>query len=163
MEVEYLEGGGVTGKGVAILGIQNIGRGAAYAVDAGLDLGEAVVPASPWGLDEPEPRNLTVLSAQEGCDLYFDFLDERPGRSMLVIDYQDLNGRRYASRIQIEDSRSWTQPEVNVLRMDQVELLVDRELIPWKAPRGRLRYGLFRLSEWWRWRRLKRSDTFSEF
>lgn len=162
VEVEYLEEGGVTGKGVAILAIQNIGRGAAYAVDAGLDLGETVVPVSPWGLVDSEPRNLTALPSQDSCDLYFDSLDVRPGRSVLVIDYQDLNGRRYASRIQIDDSRSWTRPGVDVLRMDRVELFVDHELIPWKAPRGRLKYGWFRLSEWWRWRRRK-TDDYVEF
>jgi len=162
VEVEFLDRQGVRGDGVVILNVQNVGRGAAFELDAGLDLGDAVVPASPWALDEPAPRNLSILPPGEDFDFYFDFLDQRPGTSTLIIDYQDLNGRPYSSKIVIEDVRSWTEPEVGILRMAKVELLDNHELIPWKAPRGRLRFLVFRLREWWKWKRLKTRD-FIEF
>jgi hypothetical protein len=102
------------------------------------------------------PRNFAVFPAGEEMELDFEYFDERPTKAVLIVDYADLNGRPYSTRITIDDLPIFNnRGEVieRVVRMDRVEVFDKRELIPWKPPttlRGRV--------EWWRAARRQRKE-----
>jgi hypothetical protein len=146
------------GEDTARLSVRNVGRGAAYYIDAGLDLGQTVIPASPWMPELAGPSNLAVLPVGESLSLFFDSVDQRPKSCSVIVDYEDLNGRPYSTRISISDVQPNSEPgESWVLVVSRVVLSDNRELIPWKPPRGRLRFAIFRIRERWRFRKFGRS------
>lgn len=107
--------------------VRNVGRGAAYYVDAALGVEDYYVPADEFGSGRNGLGNLAVLSPGEELGLSFGISDGRPSGAEVLIDYADLNGRPYSTRIEIAQSIS-----PGVLRMSKVELSDNRERIPWK-------------------------------
>jgi hypothetical protein len=72
-EVTYIER-----DKVIALSIKNVGRGAAYCVDAGLDIGGFVAPASMAVPGTMQPRNYAVFAAGDEIDLYFTHVNDAP-------------------------------------------------------------------------------------
>jgi len=107
--------------------VRNVGRGAAYYVDAALGIGDYYVPADEFGSGRKGIGNLAVLSPGEELGLSFGISDGRPASAEVLIDYADLNGRPYSTRIEIDQSIG-----PSALRMSKVELSDNRERIPWK-------------------------------
>lgn len=131
VEVDYVTD--TSDIAMMILGIRNVGRGAAYYVDAALDVGNVFIPASLALPGEWQPVNLAVLPVGEALDLHFTHLDERPSRCRVVIDYVDLNGHPYATTLEISDLKVGEGTQTShLLRVERVEMDDGKELIPWK-------------------------------
>jgi hypothetical protein len=107
--------------------VRNVGRGAAYYIDAALGVDGIYVPAEEWIPGRKGIENLAVLPAGEDLSLSFEVSEGRPSEAEVVIDYADLNGRPYSTRIEINEA---FVPQI--LRMAKVELSDNRERIPWK-------------------------------
>jgi hypothetical protein len=107
--------------------VRNVGRGAAYYIDAALGVNEIFVPAEEFSPGKRVIENLAVLPAGEDLRLSFDVSDGPPQEAEILIDYADLNGRPYSTRIEVNEA--FVPP---VLRMAKVELSDNRERIPWK-------------------------------
>ena len=137
---------------VMVVGVRNVGRGAAYYVDAALGVDGTYVPAGAAVPGQRRVENFAVLPVGDELRLCFELVDERPTEAEVVIDYADLNGRPYSTRIQLD--------EINLeaaLRMSKVELSDNRERIPWKPwtwePETRREWLL------WKVRRPRREDA----
>lgn len=130
--------------------VVNVGRGAAYGIDAGLDLGDSVVPASLWARKRLGAENLAVLPVDKALDLKFTHLGTKPGSGKVIIDYKDLNGRPYATIITLDLLPLWDDQDSKVLRVAEVSLEDGRERIPWKPPNGRLAKFRWDIAESWR-------------
>jgi hypothetical protein len=141
-------------KSELVVEVRNLGRGAAYYIDAGLDLGGSVVPASLWTRGRRGAENLAILPVDKSIDLKFGYLEERPGPCKVIIDYQDLNGRPYSTLITLDLLPLWDDEGTDVLRIERVDLEDGRERIPWKPPTGRWARARWRAEE--RWRQFKR-------
>jgi hypothetical protein len=134
--------------------VRNVGRGAAYYVDAALGIGDSYLPARPSSPLLPVVQNFAVLPVDGELELYFEIGDDRVEKAELLIDYADLNGRPYSTRVAVD--------KMNVdlhLRMSKVKLFDNRERIPWKPwtwePETRLEWLATKL------RRLARRDPWS--
>jgi hypothetical protein len=128
----------------------NVGRGAAYAIDAGLDLGDSVVPASLWAPKRQGAENFAVLPVDKALDLKFTHLGTKPDSGKVIIDYKDLNGRPYATIITLDLLPLWDDQDSRVLRIAGVSLEDGRERIPWKPPNGKLAKFRWDVAERWR-------------
>jgi hypothetical protein len=111
---------------VMAITVRNVGRGAAYYVDAALGVEEIYWPAHDSAPGRKGVENLAVFPAASELSLCFD-LNERPKEAEVLIDYTDLNGRPYSTRIQLDEINV-----ASVLRMSKVTLSDNRERIPWK-------------------------------
>jgi hypothetical protein len=133
--------------------IRNVGRGAAYYLDAGLDFGTAVFPAQGSGPETTMAHNFAVVPVDETRVLNFTHIKERPKECELIIDYSDLTGSRYSTRIVIRELLIFEPKELVRLIMDKVEMQQDVELIPWNLPPTR--WWLLRraVRNWWKKRR----------
>jgi hypothetical protein len=135
----------------AMATLRNVGAGAAYYLDIGLDLGGTIIPAAPWEPDGAQPSNFAVLPAGESIDLHFMGVDERPEKCELIADYEDVAGASYSTRIAISTLIAW-YPEARddeALRMTRVTLSTGGGIVPWSQPpslwsRSRTRYDLWR-------------------
>jgi hypothetical protein len=116
--------------------VVNVGRGAAYDIDPGLDLGDSVVPASLWASKRQGAENLAVLPVDRALDLKFTHLGTRPDAGKVIIDYKDLNGRPYVTTVTLDLLPLWDDQDTKVLRIAGVSLEDGRERIPWKPPNG---------------------------
>ncbi|HKF83607.1 MAG TPA: hypothetical protein VKB23_11670 [Solirubrobacterales bacterium] len=145
-------------KFLLIFEVRNVGRGAVYYIDAGLDLGESVVPASLWSPGRAGAENLAILPVDDSIDLQFTHLDERPGPCKIILDYQDLNGRPYVTVVTLDLLPLWDDQGTEVLRVEKVDLEDGRERIPWKPPTGRLARARWRVHESWRQHKERRAD-----
>jgi hypothetical protein len=111
-----------------VMVIRNVGRGAAYYVDAALGVDGMYTPADPSSLARGQVQSLAVLATAAELRLYFALPDfELPSEGEILIDYADLNGRPYSTRIQLDDINV-----ASTLRVSKVELSDNRERIPWK-------------------------------
>jgi hypothetical protein len=112
---------------VMIIVVRNVGRGAAYYIDAALGVDGIYIPASESIPGRQGIENFAVFPADTEMRLYLEFHDERPKAGEVLIDYTDLNGRPYSTRIELDDINT-----KSVLRMSKVTLSDNRERIPWK-------------------------------
>lgn len=150
IEVDY-----VADDQLVVLGIRNVGRGAAYDIDAALKHADGYVPANPWSPGETDPANFTVLPVGDSLDLHFTNIESRPTDGELVIDYEDLTGRPYATRVQVRELRIYEGSQTfDVLRMARAKLFDDHQLVPWNDPKNYTRRRLRRL-----WRRANSPGT----
>jgi hypothetical protein len=132
---------------LVILRIRNIGQGGAYDVDAALGTDDRYTPASLFVPGEPNPINFTVVPPGDTMELYFGEIDTKPRKGELVIDYADLNGRRYGSRIEIRETTAYLpRQEFPVLRMAQVTHSEGKVVVPYNDPRNYGRRRLIRMS-----------------
>jgi hypothetical protein len=116
VEVDWIED-----DELVVLAIRNIGEGGAFDVDAGLELGDSIVPASAFAHGETEPLNFAALPPKESLTLHFTHIDEKPASAAVVIDYSDLTGHRYGSRIEVREATAYLPTQqFNVLRMARV-------------------------------------------
>ena len=130
------------------LSLRNVGAGAAYFVDIGLDLGSKVFPAAPWEPNGTEPSNFAVVPPGEMLQVHFLGVHERPPACTVLVDYEDVAAAKYSTRIEVTDLPHW-YPDArasDALRMSRVVLSAGGELIPWKRPP----------SLWWRAKRALR-------
>lgn len=150
VEVDYL-----ADDELVQLTVRNVGQGAAYDLDPGLDLGEAIHPATLYVPHETELVNVAVLPVGESLDLSFTHIKKRPTTCEVVIDYRDLNGRPYASRIQIRDIPVVVDkgPWLEVLSMTSTRLFDGHQVVDWN---NRWNYGRRRGDIKLRWLALKR-------
>lgn len=107
--------------------VRNVGRGAAYYIDAALGVDGIYWPAHDSVAGHRGVENLAVVPTSTDLRLAFDCHDGRPSEAEVLIDYTDLNGRPYSTRIGLDESHL-----ESVLRMSRVELSDNRERIPWK-------------------------------
>lgn len=112
---------------VMTVSVRNVGRGAAYYVDAALGVDGMYTPADPSVPGRREVENFAVFPADADLRLCFALHDERPSEAEVLIDYADLNGRPYSTHIQLDEINA-----ASVLRISKVELSDNRERIPWK-------------------------------
>jgi hypothetical protein len=144
--------------------VRNVGQGAAYTIDAGLDLGESVVPASQWTPARSGAENLAILPIGESLNLQFTHLEKMPGSCKVIIDYRDLNDRPYTTLIALDLLPLWDDRGTEVLRIAKVSLEDGRERIPWKPPTGiarvrwRAQESWRRVARWWTAKR-RRGET----
>jgi hypothetical protein len=131
---------------LVVLAIRNIGEGGAFDVDAGLDLGGSIVPASPVAHGETEPTNFAALPPGESLTVHFTHVDEKPTSAAVVIDYSDLTGHRYGSRIEVREATAHLPKQhFNVLRMASVRHSEGEIVVDWNDPRNYEWHGLNRL------------------
>jgi hypothetical protein len=130
--------------------VVNVGRGAAYDIDAGLDLGNFVVPASLWASKRQGAENLAVLPVDRALDLKFTHLGTKPDAGKVIIDYKDLNGRPYVTTVTLDLLPLWDDQDTKVLRIAGVSLEDERERIPWKPPGGKMAKFRWEFAEKWR-------------
>jgi hypothetical protein len=129
---------------VVVLAIRNIGEGGAFDVDAGLDLGGSIFPASRLAHGDTEPMNFAALPPAESLTLRFTHIHEQPTSAAVVIDYSDLSGHRYGSRIQIEPTYVSTA-DSEPLFMARVRHSEGKIVVAWNDPRNYEWHGLNRL------------------
>jgi hypothetical protein len=111
-----------------LLAVRNVGRGAAYYVDAALGVDGMYTPADPSTLASGRVQSLAVLPIDDRLGLFFALHDGGPpSEAEVLIDYADLNGRPYSTRIVLD-----TINVATALRISRVELSDNRERIPWK-------------------------------
>jgi hypothetical protein len=112
---------------VMAITVRNVGRGAAYYVDAALGVDGSYWPADDSLPGQQEAENFAVVPPSTDVRLRFDCTDGRPREAEVLIDYTDLNGRPYSSLIELNEINT-----VSALRMAKVKLSDNRERIPWK-------------------------------
>ena len=137
---------------VVVIAVRNVGRGAACYVDAALGVGESYWPAHDAAPGR-ETENFAVVPAGAELHLCFDCTEDRPSTAEVLIDYTDLTGRPYSTRIELSNINV-----ASVLRMAKVELSDNRERIPWKP----WTWELSTRKEWLR-SKLRKKERAEEF
>ncbi|HEX5762779.1 MAG TPA: hypothetical protein VFY04_06620 [Solirubrobacterales bacterium] len=112
---------------VMVIPVQNVGRGAAYYIDAALGVDGIYWPAHDSAPGQQGVENLAVVPPAADLRLCFDCSDGHVSEAEVLIDYTDLNGRPYSTLMQLNEVNT-----ASVLRVAKVELSDNRERIPWK-------------------------------
>jgi hypothetical protein len=105
--------------------VHNVGRGAAYYIDAALGIDGTYWPARDLAIGQ-RMATFAVVPPAADLRLAFECSDGLPREAEILIDYTDLNGRPYSTRIELELNTSMS------LQVARVELSDNRERIPWK-------------------------------
>lgn len=148
---------------LAMVRVRNAGRGPAFHVEAALSIENIYYPPSIVDLSDDELMNFAIFRVDEAMDLYFTHLAGPPtGDCKLLIDYDDVNGNAYSSRIEIREVTVYEPHEYRLRQMDRVELLVGKRSVPWgpPGPIERLRSRIERWRERGRWRAAEGPDPF---
>jgi hypothetical protein len=136
----------VADEQLVVLGIRNIGQGGACDVDAALALNGMYTPASLFAPGETNAINFTVVPPGNTLETYFSGIKAKPHEGELVIDYSDLNGRRYGSRIDIRETTAYLpKQEFPVLRMAGVTHSEGEIVVPYNDRRNYGRRGDIRM------------------